>query len=227
LKRLVLSILVFTSYFSSLVCAQIKPNDFIDVASLTTNIEVELRYFSNNNFVGKQVDGYEANKCYLHSEAANALAKVADYFFVQGYKIKVYDCYRPQRAVTHFMRWAADLNDTSTKSRYYPELAKSQLINQYIAEKSGHSRGSTVDLTLLKRDKDGLWQELDMGSPFDFFGVISNVDNPSISPQQQQNRQKLLDLMQLQNFKVYEMEWWHFTHQPPAYTETYFDFVIQ
>lgn len=206
---------------------QIKPSDFKDVASLTNNIAVKLHYFSEHNFVGKVVDGYQANKCFLQTDAALALAKVADTAWQQGYKLRIFDCYRPQRAVDHFMRWAADLSDVSTKSEYYPELEKHHLINEYIAEKSGHSRGSTLDVGLLSRDENGLWQELDMGSPFDFFGPISNVGSPLINQSQQQNRQLLLELMQQQNFKVYAMEWWHFTHQPPIYTETYFDFVIE
>ena len=227
MKLLLLTTLVLNSYFTGVIQAQNKPADFIDVATLTSNIEIELRYLGNNNFVGTQVDGYEANKCFLQSEAAKALAKVADDIVQQGYKLKVYDCYRSQRAVSHFMRWAADLHDVSTKSEYYPELEKHQLINEYIAEKSGHSRGSTVDLTLLKRNNFGLWQELDMGSPFDYFGAISNVGSPLISTTQQHNRQLLLALMEEQHFKVYDMEWWHFTHQPPVYTNTYFDFVIE
>jgi zinc D-Ala-D-Ala dipeptidase len=226
-KRLFLYTLIVTSSLSSIVQAQNKPDDFIDVATLTNNIDVELRYLSNDNFVGKQVDGYEANKCYLQSEAANAIAKLADQIVQQGYKLKIYDCYRPQRAVSHFMRWAADQKDTKTKDQYYPELEKPKLINEYIAEKSGHSRGSTLDLSLLQRDNNNLWQELDMGSPFDFFGTISNVGSPLINSTQQHNRQLLLDLMQQQNFEVYKMEWWHFTHQPPAYLDTYFDFVIK
>ncbi|KXI28003.1 peptidase M15 [Paraglaciecola hydrolytica] len=219
--------MLIVSCLSSSVYAQNKPDDFTNVATLTSNIEVELRYLGSDNFVGKQIEGYQANKCYMQSNAAIALAKLADDIVQHGYKLKVYDCYRPQRAVSHFMRWAADLSDTRTKDQYYPDLEKHQLINEYIAEKSGHSRGSTLDVGLLSQDENGLWQELDMGSPFDFFGPISNVGSSLINQSQQQNRQILLDLMQQQNFNVYPMEWWHFTHQPPAYIDTYFDFVIE
>lgn len=203
------------------------PTDFTDISQLTDEIDVSLRYNTSDNFVGQRIDGYAANKCYLHKRAAQALSLVAHSALQHGYKIRVYDCYRPQRAVDHFMRWAADLSDIKTKSEYYPELEKHQLINEYVAEKSGHSRGSTLDLTLLQQDAHGHWQTLDMGSPFDFFGSISNVGSPLITPAQQDNRQILLKLMQQQNFQVYQMEWWHFTHQPPAYTDTYFDFEIK
>ena len=125
------------------------------------------------------------------------------------------------------MRWASDLNDTRTKAQYYPNLAKDKLVGEYIAEKSGHSRGSTLDLTLAKQDEQGNWQPIDMGSPFDMFDPVSNVGAPGISAEQTANRQLLENVMQQGGFKVYSMEWWHFTHQPPAYTDTYFDFVVR
>jgi D-alanyl-D-alanine dipeptidase len=145
----------------------------------------------------------------------------------QGYSLWLFDCYRPQRAVNHFMRWAADLSDTTTKAQYYPNLDKDKLVGEYIAEKSGHSRGSTVDLTLARQDENGNWQPIDMGSPFDMFDAVSNVGASGISKQQTANRQQLESLMLSAGFKVYNMEWWHFTHQPPAYTDTYFDFVVR
>jgi zinc D-Ala-D-Ala dipeptidase len=203
------------------------PANFVDVSRLAPSIQVHMAYFTNNNFVGTVVDGYQANKCFLHIDAAHALAKAQQAAQQQGYSLWLYDCYRPQRAVDHFMRWAADTADTQTKAAFYPNLAKNTLVGDYIAEKSGHSRGSTVDLTLAKQDSSGQWQELDTGSPFDLFDPISNVGASGITKQQQANRQLLLDIMSQQGFKVYSMEWWHFTHQPPAYTETYFDFIVQ
>ncbi|OEY70914.1 peptidase M15 [Rheinheimera salexigens] len=186
-----------------------------------------MAYFTNNNFVGTVVDGYQANTCFLHIDAAQALAKAQQAAMQQGYSLWVYDCYRPQRAVDHFMRWAADTADTATKAEFYPNLAKDTLVGEYIAEKSGHSRGSTVDLSLAKQDSSGQWQVVDTGSPFDLFDPISNVGSSGITAEQQANRQRLLDIMSATGFNVYSMEWWHFTHQPPAYTDTYFDFVVQ
>lgn len=203
------------------------PADFTDVASLVPDAQIHMAYLGSDNFVGMQVDGYQANKCYLQQNAANALVKAQQAATAQGLTLWIYDCYRPQRAVNHFMRWAKDLADTSTKAEYYPNLAKDQLVGEYIAEKSGHSRGSTIDLTLARLDADGNWQPLDMGSAFDMFDPVSNVGHPAINQTQQANRQLLLDIMASANFKVYSMEWWHFTHQPPVYTEQYFDFVIK
>lgn len=203
------------------------PPDFIDIATLIPDAQVRMAYFGNHNFVGTQVDGYQANKCYLQQQAATALQQVYNQARTKGYNLWIFDCYRPQRAVNHFMRWAADLNDTSTKTEFYPALDKSKLVGEYIAEKSGHSRGSTIDLTLAKQDEHGQWQPLDMGSAFDMFDPVSNVGTPQITALQQANRQLLLDLMSEAGFKVYNMEWWHFTHQPPVYTEQYFDFIVK
>jgi len=203
------------------------PADFTDVASLLPDAQIHMAYLGSNNFVGSQVDGYQANKCYLQQNAANALVHAQQAAAARGLTLWIYDCYRPQRAVDHFMRWASDLTDTRTKAGYYPNLGKDQLVGEYIAEKSGHSRGSTLDLTLAAKDEAGNWQPLDMGSPFDMFDPVSNVGHPAVSSAQQANRQLLETIMLQAGFKVYSMEWWHFTHQPPVYTEQYFDFVIK
>jgi D-alanyl-D-alanine dipeptidase len=206
---------------------QQMPTDFTDVATLVPGAHIEMAYLGSNNFVGGPVDGYQANKCYLQDNAANALVQAQQAAAARGLTLFIYDCYRPQRAVSHFMRWARDLADTSTKANYYPNLAKDQLVGEYIAEKSGHSRGSTIDLTLAAKDNNGNWQPLDMGSPFDMFDPVSNVGHPAIAPAQQANRQLLETIMLQAGFKVYNMEWWHFTHQPPAYTDQYFDFIVK
>jgi len=125
------------------------------------------------------------------------------------------------------LRWAADLTDTRTKTQFYPTLEKDQLVGEYIAEKSGHSRGSTLDLTLAAKNTDGQWQPIDMGSAFDLFDPISNIGAEGITLQQQANRQLLESMMLQAGFKVYNMEWWHFSHQPPVYTEQYFDFIVR
>ncbi|MDX5405633.1 MAG: M15 family metallopeptidase [Chromatiaceae bacterium] len=223
---LVSCVLLSTSLAASATASDI-PADFRDVGQLIPDVHIKMAYLGSDNFVGGPVDGYQANKCYLQQNAAQALIKVQQAARAQGYSLWIIDCYRPQRAVNHFMRWAADLADTSTKATYYPNLGKDQLVGEYIAEKSGHSRGSTIDLTLAKQDEQGNWRPIDMGSPFDMFDPISNVGNPAINEAQTANRQLLENLMLQGGFKVYSMEWWHFTHQPPAYTDTYFDFLVR
>ncbi|MDX3775091.1 M15 family metallopeptidase [Chromatiaceae bacterium AAb-1] len=207
--------------------AEPVPDDFVDIAGLIPDVQVHMAYFGSDNFVGTPVTGYQANKCYLQQQAAAALVQAYTAAKSQGYNLWIFDCYRPQQAVDHFMRWAADLSDTRTKTEYYPALGKDQLVGQYIAEQSGHSRGSTVDLTLARQDGQGNWQPLDMGSPFDMFDPISNVGNLAITAEQEANRQLLLDIMSDAGFKVYSMEWWHFTHQPPVYTDKYFNFIVK
>ena len=148
------------------------PLGFVYITDKIPTAILEIRYFSEDNFIGTVIDGYHAPKAILNKEAAQALKKAADNLYEQGYYIKIFDAYRPQRAVDHFIRWAKDLDDIKMKEKYYPDLDKSLLFKLgYIAEKSGHSRGSTVDLTLVDISTG---EELDMGSGFDFFGGISN-----------------------------------------------------
>ncbi|MDP4537836.1 M15 family metallopeptidase [Alkalimonas collagenimarina] len=206
---------------------QQKPADFYDMASLIPEAEFHIAYFGPHNFVGSKVDGYDANTCYLQADAAYALQRVWQQVWQQGYNLRIFDCYRPQRAVDHFVRWSEDLSDTRTKEDFYPNLGKDELVGDYIAAQSGHSRGSTVDLTLVQRLADGNSQPLDMGGAFDLFDPISNVDDPRVTAEQRANRQLLIDLMAAEGFSVYSMEWWHFTHFPPAYPDTYFDFPIR
>lgn len=200
-----------------------KRNEFVDVATIIPTAIFDIRYFSNNNFVGAPVDGYQAAKCFLHKTAAKALQQAHKQAQQAGYNFKIYDCYRPQRAVDHFVRWVNDENDTKTKAAYYPNLGKDQLLGGYIAAKSGHSRGSTIDLTLT--DPQG--QALNMGSLFDMFDTISNTDDPRITEEQKANRYKLKNIMMAAGFSPYSMEWWHFTYKPQAYPDTYFNFVVK
>lgn len=201
-----------------------KRDEFVDITTVIPNAVLDIRYFGDHNFVGKPVDGYTAPKCLLHESAAKGLVKVQQQAQQQGLGIKVFDCYRPQRAVDHFVRWVNDKSDTKTKAEFYPNLGKDKLLGGYIAAKSGHSRGSTIDLTLVDA-KTG--QELDMGSPFDMFDTLSNTDDPRITPAQKANRYRLKNLMVEAGFSPYSMEWWHFTYKPQAYPNTYFDFVVQ
>ncbi|MGO2371918.1 M15 family metallopeptidase [Pseudoalteromonas sp. KG3] len=203
--------------------AQSHRSEFVDVATLIPTALFDIRYFSERNFVGEPIAGYNAPKCLLHKTAAAALLKAHSQAEQAGYNFKIYDCYRPQRAVDHFVRWVNDENDTKTKAAYYPNLGKDQLLGGYIAAKSGHSRGSTIDLTLT--DPQG--QALNMGSLFDMFDTISNTDDPRITEEQKANRYKLKNIMMAAGFSPYSMEWWHFTYKPQAYPDTYFNFVVK
>lgn len=229
MKISVFSLLMLISpmIFSDELLEHVVPPDFTDVASLIADAQVHMAYLGSHNFVGRQIEGYQANICYLQDKAAHALVNAQRAAADKGLTLWIYDCYRPQRAVNHFMRWASDANDIRSKSEYYPNVDKNALVGDYIAEKSGHSRGSTIDLTLARRDEHGEWQVLDMGSPFDMFDPISNVGHLGINQLQQANRKLLERIMLEAGFTVYSMEWWHFTHQPPVYTETYFDFIVR
>ncbi|WP_248723547.1 M15 family metallopeptidase [Seonamhaeicola sp. ML3] len=198
---------------------------FVYVKEVIPNIEVELRYYSNENFLGRRVDGYEANKLLLTKETAEALKLVQEELNKKGLSLKVFDGYRPQTAVNHFIRWAKDLNDTLNKSIYYPDVKKRNLFKEeYIAARSGHSKGSTVDLTII----DTITCEpLDMGSVFDFFGMQSWVKYDKITQEQRSNRKFLQAIMLKYGFKNYPKEWWHFTLKDEPYPKTYFDFPVK
>lgn len=203
-----------------------QPADLIDLHSMTTLPSVQLAYASTANFTGAKVPGYQANRCYLQQKAADALTKVADQAQRLGYTLQLLDCYRPHRASSHFMRWVDNAGDQSTKARYYPNLQKNTLKQGYIAEFSGHSRGSTLDLTLLRKDASGQWTAVDMGGGYDLFDPVSHLNSTAINAQQKANRLLLKDLMQQQGFLPYAMEWWHFTLADEAYPATYFDFTV-
>lgn len=208
---------------------QAGKENFVDIKSKVSNVEYDIRYFGSNNFVGDKVDGYLASKCYIHKDAIAAVQAMVAELEQQGLKLKLFDCYRPEKAVAHFMRWAQDLTDTKTKAEYYPNLPKSALVGPYIAERSGHSRGFTMDVTLLKKDTNGQYQELDMGSAFDMFDPVSNTDNPSITAQQRANRLTLKNIMHKHGFAAYDMEWWHFTYADMSakQKQQYYDFDVK
>jgi D-alanyl-D-alanine dipeptidase len=217
-----IKIIFFFVYFQSF--GQL-PNDFAYVQEEIPTIKIELRYFSDNNFVGTKVDGYEANVVILSSQATKALKRVQYELLKDSLSLKIYDAYRPQRAVSHFWRWAKDVNDTLTKQQFYPNVKKKNLFNEgYIATRSGHSSGSTIDITLvdLKTNK-----ELDMGTPYDFFGPESWVAYNSITVLQKANRNLLQNVMKKQGFRNYPQEWWHFTLRDEPFLNQYFDFVIE
>ncbi|MCA0154490.1 M15 family metallopeptidase [Winogradskyella vincentii] len=226
MKLKTLLILLLTSGLLSLSQQQkVLPKGFVYAKDVINDLDIELRYFSTNNFVGDTIEGYKANKLIITKETADKLMLVQEELQSQNLCLKVYDGYRPQRAVNHFIRWARDLNDTINKSQFYPDVAKQNLFKEeYIASRSGHSRGSTLDLTII----NGITGEpLDMGSPYDFFGQQSWVDYQSISEAQKRNRQLLQTVMLKHGFRNYPKEWWHFTLRWEPFPKTYFDFVVE
>ena len=186
----------------------------VDISTLAPDIDIAMRYAGTNNFTGGIVEGYDAPRCLLLRPAAEALAKVQARLRPQQMRLRVYDCYRPVRAVQAFMRWVDDAESLATKTEFYPDLEKTQLRGGYIAPVSGHSRGATTDLGLLQCDANAHCESLDMGTPFDYFGERANTDFPGITERQRANRQRLRVAMESAGFANYPMEWWHYTFKP-------------
>ena len=200
-------------------------DDFVSIAEVVPDAILEIRYYTTYNFVGARIDGYRQPTALLTREAADSLRAVSDDVLAQGYRLKIFDAYRPQCAVDHFVRWAADVSDTLMKPYFYPDLDKSVLFEQeYIMEKSGHTRGSTVDLTLFDMATE---REVDMGGTFDWFGIESHPDYTDITPQQYANRMILREAMLRHGFKPLASEWWHFTLVDEPYPDTYFTFPVR
>jgi D-alanyl-D-alanine dipeptidase len=209
--------------------------DLVDVREVEASIRIDIRYAGSNNFVGAPVEGYEAATCLLSRPAAEALAGVQRQLAPDSLGLLVYDCYRPQRAVDHFVRWAADTADVTTKAEYYPQVDKSRLFEEgYIAERSGHSRGSTVDLTLVRAPGGSggaptggaVAEPLDMGTPYDFFDTRSHTESPENSERQLANRLLLREAMEAGGFQNYTAEWWHYTLRDEPYPDAYFDIPV-
>ena len=212
-------------------------SQFVNLAEAVPDAILEIRYYSTYNFVGARVDGYEEPVALLTRQAAASLRAVSDDLLKQGYRLKIYDAYRPQCAVDHFMRWAADFNDTLMKPYFYPDVPRDKLFKLgYILEKSGHTRGSTVDLTLFDMATE---KELDMGGTFDWFGRESHPDyggnpktgkykgNAKITAEQFHNRMILRKAMIRHGFKPLDEEWWHFTLENEPFPDTYFTFPVK
>lgn len=201
------------------------PASFVNLKKLIPNIEIDLRYHGNHNFLGKPVTGYESDNVYISKEAAVAMVAIQKELNSIELGIKVFDAYRPQKAVNNFKEWALDIADTLAKQEFYPNVDKRDLFKLgYIAEKSGHSRGSTIDLTLIKLvDKT----ELDMGTGFDYFGEPSHHDYKNLTEEQKNNRKLLRDIMEKHGFKGIEEEWWHYTLKNEPFKEKYFDFNVK
>jgi len=247
MKKILLTIFIALTlsvqYFSQNI-----PEGFVEIREVIPDIILDLRYITSHNFLGVPVDGYRAEKCYMTKAAADSLAKVQIELKKFNLSLKIYDAYRPQRAVDHFVRWAKDLSDTLTKKEFYPTVDKSRLfVDGYIAEKSGHSRGSTVDLTIVpiplpyqpdfeidnqcecfksveQRFKDN---SVDMGTGFDCFDSLSHTENSELTSQQRVNRLLLKSIMDKYGFKNLAEEWWHFTLRNEPFPKTYFDFEIK
>lgn len=248
MKSIFITLLVFILIVFPFKAFPQIPEGFVEIREVIPDILVDLRYYSNHNFLGRQVEGYKANKCYITKAAADSLAKVQEELKSFGLSLKIYDAYRPQRAVDDFVNWAKDMSDTLTKKEFYPTVDKSRLfIEGYIAEKSGHSRGSTVDLTIVpipfseqpdfnfdtqcecfkpvnERFKDN---SLDMGTGFDCFHPLSNTMSKNLTPQQRANRMLLYLIMKKYGFRNLPEEWWHYTLINEPYPDTYFNFVIE
>jgi D-alanyl-D-alanine dipeptidase len=247
MKKILLTIFI-TLTLSVQYFSQNIPEGFVEIREIIPDVSLDLRYLTNHNFLGVPVDGYRTEKCYITKAAADSLAKVQEELRKFNLSLKIYDAYRPQHAVDHFVRWAKDLSDTLTKKEFYPTVDKSRLfVDGYIAEKSGHSRGSTIDLTIVpiplpyqpefdinnqcecfesidKRFKDN---SIDMGTGFDCFHSLSHTENINLTPQQRANRLLLKSLMNKYGFKNLAEEWWHFTLRNEPYPSTYFDFIIE
>ncbi|MFK0254901.1 M15 family metallopeptidase [Streptomyces sp. NPDC090445] len=197
---------------------------FVVLAEVDPTIVQDMRYATPRNFTGRVVDGYEEPVCLLARSAAEALRRAQRVLLARGYSLLVYDCYRPQRAVDLFVRWAGDPGDQGTKAEFYPRVDKARLIpDGYIAEKSGHSRGSTVDVALVRLP---LRRPVDMGTPFDLFDPLSHTDDPRVPAAARANRQLLKRVLAAEGFVNLPEEWWHHTFKPEAFRGTYFDFPV-
>ncbi|MCT2594541.1 M15 family metallopeptidase [Streptomyces sp. N2-109] len=226
------------------------PAGFVSLREAAPTVRQEIRYFTRHNFTGARVDGYRRPLCLLTVDAARALREAQRHFLKRGYTLKVYDCYRPQRAVDEFVRWAGDTGDRSgLKREFYPRVDKSQLLaDGYIAAKSGHSRGSTVDLTLVElpapptrpyvpgeplvpciapREERFPDNSVDMGTGYDCFDPLSRTLDERVAGRQRANRLLLKRGLERAGFRNYPAEWWHYTYEPETFPDTYFDFPVE
>ncbi|WP_395647135.1 M15 family metallopeptidase [Terricaulis sp.] len=222
--RFVLFVVALLASAASASAQDERPRAFVDASTVVPGLVVDMRYAGSNNFVGRPIAGYEAPVCWLTRQAAARLAEAQAELRPFGLGLKVFDCYRPTRAVADFAAWARDLNDTARRAEYYPNVDKSQLFALgYIAERSGHSRGSTVDLTVIDLATGA---EIDMGSPFDLFDTRSWPTDATVGSQQRTNRLMLQSVMRAHGFRPLQQEWWHFMLEREPYPNQYFDFPV-
>ena len=225
MKKIFLIAFILFSFVQFTLASQIScdKSGFVPVYTVIDDAVYDIRYYSSYNFTGNRINGYKAPVAYMTKEGAKALSAAADDLRKQGYRLLIWDSYRPQKAVDNFVEWINNPVDEGDKS-FYPTLKKSDLLKgQYIMEKSGHTRGSTVDLTLIK--KDGAF--VDMGGTFDLFSEISHPDYKKLTKEQKKNRKILHDAMIKAGFKGIDSEWWHFTLKNEPYPDTYFDFDVE
>jgi zinc D-Ala-D-Ala dipeptidase len=249
LAALLAATLLFFTLLPTSPCADGMPDTFVHIETVVPDVLLDIRYFGEHNFLGRRVDGYLAPKCILTRPAAQALAKVQKDLAPFSMSLKIYDCYRPQQAVDHFVRWAKDIDDTKTKKEFYPTVDKRNLFRDgYIDSRSGHSRGSTVDLTVVPLPApiqptygagESLTEcylpagvrfadnSLDMGTGFDCFHELSHPENKNFGTQQRSNRLLLKTLMEKHDFRNYDKEWWHFTLNSEPHPDTYFNFPVK
>lgn len=240
---------VFLGLLLNACATQVLAPPFVDVKAVDKTIVVEARYFGHHNFLGRPVAGYRASKCLLTKPAAEAIAKVQADLMSIGYSLKVYDCYRPQKAVDDFVAWSEDVADQKMKAEFYPRVDKKDAFKLgYIAARSGHSRGSTLDLTVIKlpavasakwNDGDKLLDcaaprpkrfadnSIDMGTGYDCFDDKAATASPGLSKEVKTNRQLLKRAMEKHGFENYEKEWWHYTLKSEPYPDTFHDFDVQ
>ena len=223
-KILIISVLFLFSVMPILAdTISYDKSDFVEISKIIDDAAYDIRYYSSNNFTGKRINGYEAPRAYMTKEGVKALSIAAEDLKNKGYRLLIWDSYRPQKAVDNFVVWINDPNDAGDKE-FYPDLKKSDLVEGgYIATKSSHTRGSTVDLTLIK--KDGSF--VDMGGAFDLFSEISHPDYKKITKKQKKNREILRNAMFKAGFDGIDSEWWHFTLKNEPYKDTYFNFDVE
>jgi len=225
MKRILLITAILFGFINTTIASQISydKDDFVPVYTVIDDAAYDIRYYSSNNFTGNRINGYKAPIAYMTKEGVNALSIAADNLRKQGYRLLIWDTYRPQKAVDNFVIWINNPNDDGDKD-FYPDLKKSDLVKGgYIATKSSHTRGSTVDLTLIK--KDGSY--VDMGGVFDLFSEISHPDYKKLTRAQKKNRKILREAMYKAGFDGIDSEWWHFTLKNEPYPDTYFDFDVE
>ena len=225
MKKILMVLILGLAFITPVLADTISydKTDFAEISTMIDDVAYDIRYYSSNNFTGNRINGYKAPKAYMTKEGLKALAKAAQDLRKQGYRLLIWDTYRPQKAVDNFVIWINDPNDNGDKS-FYPDLKKSDLVKGgYIATKSSHTRGSTVDLTLIK--KDGSF--VDMGGAFDLFSEISHPDYKKLTRAQKRNRAILRNAMIKAGFEGIDSEWWHFTLKNEPYKDTYFDFDVE
>ena len=226
-RRIIYFSIIISYIVSTSIMAKDIPDNFVELKMYIPTINLDIRYFTTDNFVGARIDGYKSPKALLSVHAANALRNVQSELAIFGLGLKIYDAYRPQQAVDDFIRWAKDPNDIEMKLNYYPEVDKESLFEEgYLIDRSSHSRGSAVDVSIVSLHKTDP-KELDMGTNWDFFGPDSWPQSLMVTPQQRANRMFLYHMMRKHGFKPHKKEWWHFTLENEPYSDQYFDTPIQ